>query len=66
VISTQRGLDVPRPVGQVTIATPALGSFAILEMCVSIARWFRDGGPVSADQVATEYSQFAARIAGAA
>jgi tetracycline repressor-like protein len=52
--------------GQFTINAPALGSFAILEMCVSIARWFRDDGPVSAEQVASEYSQFAARIVGAA
>ena len=52
--------------GQFTICTPALASFAILEMCVSIARWFRDDGLVSAEQVASEHSEFAARIVGAA
>jgi len=52
--------------GQFTIESPALGSFAILEMCVSIARWFRDDGAVSAEQVASEHSEFAARIVGAA
>jgi hypothetical protein len=51
--------------GRFTIGTPALASFAILEMCVSIARWFRGSGPVSAEQVASEYSEFAARIVGA-
>jgi AcrR family transcriptional regulator len=52
--------------GQFTIESPALGSFAIREMCVSIARWFRDDGPVSPEQVASEYTEFAARIVGAA
>jgi AcrR family transcriptional regulator len=51
--------------GEFTIESPALGSFAIREMCVSIARWFRDDGPISAGQVAEEYSEFAIRIVGA-
>jgi Tetracyclin repressor-like, C-terminal domain len=50
--------------GRFTTGSPAVGSFAILEVCVSIARWFRDGRPVSAEQVATEYSGYAARIGG--
>ncbi|MFC9454515.1 TetR/AcrR family transcriptional regulator [Streptomyces sp. NPDC056983] len=41
-----------------------LGAFAILEMCVSIARWFREDGPQSADAVAETYSRYALRIAG--
>jgi hypothetical protein len=52
--------------GQFTIESPALGSFAIREMCVSIARWFQDGGPISPGQIASEYSEFALRIVGAA
>jgi AcrR family transcriptional regulator len=44
--------------------SPALASFAILEMCVSIARWFRDGGARTAGQVADEYADFALRIVG--
>ena len=51
--------------GQFTIESPALGSFAIREMCVSIARWFQDDGPISPDQIASEYSGFALRIVGA-
>lgn len=51
--------------GTFAVATPALASFGILEMCVSIARWFSDDGPLTAEQVATEYSTYALRIAGA-
>lgn len=43
---------------------PALASFGILEMCVAIARWFRDDGPLSPDQVATEHARFALRLVG--
>lgn len=46
------------------IGSPALASFAIREMCVSIARWFRDDGPMGVDEVAEQYSRFALRIAG--
>jgi hypothetical protein len=34
-------------------------------MCVSIARWYADDGPVSPGQIASEYSGFALRIVGA-
>ena len=50
--------------GQFSIDSPALGSFAIREMCVSVARWFRDDGPIAAEQVAEEYTEFALRIVG--
>jgi AcrR family transcriptional regulator len=48
--------------GLFTVATPALASFAILEMSVSIARWFRADGALSAEQVADQYAEFAMRI----
>lgn len=51
--------------GTFAVGTPALASFGILEMCVSIARWFSDEGPLTPEQVATEYSTYALRIAGA-
>lgn len=44
------------------VDSPALASFAILEMCLSIARWFRDDGARTAEQVADEYADFALRI----
>jgi AcrR family transcriptional regulator len=51
-------------IGDFHVGSPALASFAILEMCLSIARWFRDDGPRTAEQVADEYADFALRIAG--
>ena len=50
--------------GRFAIDSPALGSFAIREMCVSIARWFNDDGPIRPDQVAREYTEFALNIVG--
>ena len=46
------------------VGSPALASFAIREMCVSIARWFRDDGPLSAEEVAEEHCRYALRIVG--
>jgi AcrR family transcriptional regulator len=51
--------------GVMHVDSPALASFAILEMSVSIARWFREDGPLSAEQVAREYGEFALRLSGA-
>ncbi|WP_308259158.1 TetR/AcrR family transcriptional regulator [Pseudonocardia sp. H11422] len=51
--------------GAMSVDSPALASFAIREMCVSIARWFREDGPFTAEQVADQYSGFALQIAGA-
>jgi AcrR family transcriptional regulator len=45
------------------VRSPAIASFAILEMSVSIARWFREDGPLSAEEVARLYSDFALSIA---
>jgi AcrR family transcriptional regulator len=50
--------------GDFHVGSPALASFAILEMCLSIARWFRDDGTRTPGQVADEYADFALRIAG--
>ncbi|MCW2771268.1 MAG: regulatory protein TetR [Aeromicrobium sp.] len=40
-----------------------LVSFAILEMCVSIARWYRGDRELTPAQVASQYSEYAVRIA---
>lgn len=50
--------------GRFHVESPALASFGILEMCVSIARWFRDDGPMNAEEVARQYGEFALRVAG--
>lgn len=48
----------------VFIDQPAsLVSFAVLEMCVSIARWFHGDDLFSAEEVAEQYSRYALRIA---
>lgn len=49
--------------GAFSVARPSLASFGILELCVSIAHWFRPDGPLSADEVAAQYAEFAVRIA---
>ncbi|WP_308819388.1 TetR/AcrR family transcriptional regulator [Pseudonocardia alni] len=51
--------------GRFSVDSPALASFAIREMCVSIARWYTDDGPITPDQVAREYTEFALSIVGA-
>jgi AcrR family transcriptional regulator len=49
--------------GAFSVSEPLLASFGILELCVSIARWFRPDGPLSAEEVAAQYAEFAVRIA---
>jgi len=56
-----RGVDA----GEFRVDSPALASFAIRELCVSIARWFSDDGELTAGAVADQYSHFALRIVGA-
>ena len=51
--------------GVFRVDSPALASFAVREMCVSIARWFRDDGKLSAADVAEQYASYALHIAGA-
>jgi hypothetical protein len=48
--------------GAFAVSNAGLASFAILEMSVSIARWFREDGPRTAEQVADEYAEYALRI----
>jgi AcrR family transcriptional regulator len=50
--------------GVLAVETPRVASFGVLEMCVSVARWFSPGGPLTAEQVAEQYSEFALRVAG--
>ena len=51
--------------GVFRVADPFLASFGILEMCVSVARWFDPDGPLSAEQIAAEHAEFALRLVGA-
>lgn len=51
--------------GVFVVETPKLASFAIREMCVSIARWFHEGGELTAEEVARQYSEYALSMVGA-
>jgi hypothetical protein len=50
--------------GRFDAPEPTLAAFGILEMCVSIARWFRGDGLLTAEAVAAEYTRIALRVAG--
>ncbi|GGL13974.1 TetR/AcrR family transcriptional regulator [Nocardia jinanensis] len=51
--------------GVFTVENPKLASFAIREMSVSIARWFHEGGALTAEEVARQYSEYALSMVGA-
>jgi AcrR family transcriptional regulator len=51
--------------GVFDVADPFLASFGILEMCVSVARWFDPARALSAEQIAAEHGVFALRLVGA-
>ena len=57
-------IDEGRVAGVFTVDDPTVAAFTMLEMSVATARWFRDDGPLSADEVARQYGEFALRIAG--
>ncbi|MEZ5226419.1 MAG: TetR/AcrR family transcriptional regulator [Acidimicrobiales bacterium] len=57
-------IDAGRKSGDFHVDQPALASFGILEMCVAIARWFRDDGPLSAEATASSHAEFALRLVG--
>lgn len=57
-------IEEGRALGRFHVKSPRLATFAILEMAVAVARWFREDGPLSATEVAEEYGTFALRIVG--
>jgi AcrR family transcriptional regulator len=60
-----RGLiEEGRDAGVFHVEDPTVAAFTMLEMSVATARWFRDDGPLSAEDVARQYGEFALRIAG--
>ncbi|MGH9103371.1 MAG: TetR/AcrR family transcriptional regulator [Acidimicrobiales bacterium] len=52
--------------GSFDTSSPRLAAFAMLEMGVSVARWFRGDGRLSADEIAAEYAELAVRMVGGA
>jgi hypothetical protein len=51
--------------GVFAVASPRLAAYAILDMGAGVAGWFRPGGPVTDDEVATLYADLALRLVGA-
>jgi hypothetical protein len=51
--------------GQFTVRSARLASFAIVDMGIGVAAWFRVGGEHSADVIAYAYADHALRVVGA-
>lgn len=56
----ERGRDI----GALRVDEPKVASFAIIEMCEGVARWFRKSGELSESRIAHLYGDFAVRLAG--
>jgi AcrR family transcriptional regulator len=48
--------------GEFVVEVPFVVSFGLLEMCVSIARWFDPDGTLAADEVARQHGHLAVRL----
>jgi AcrR family transcriptional regulator len=55
-------IDEGRSADIFAVENSTLASFAILDMGVSVARWFRPDGPLSPVDVARQYGQFAVNL----
>jgi AcrR family transcriptional regulator len=51
--------------GVFDVESPRLASYAILEMGNGIAAWFREGGPLTEDDVVRQHGEFALRLVAA-
>ena len=51
--------------GVFAVESPRLAAYAILDMGTGVAGWFRPGGPVPEDELATLYADLALRMVGA-
>jgi len=50
--------------GALAVDDPKIASFAIIEMCEGVARWFRETGALPEERIAGLYGEFAVRLAG--
>lgn len=56
----ERGVET----GVLATEDPKIASFAIIEMCEGVARWFRESGVLSEARLSSMYGEFAVRLAG--
>jgi AcrR family transcriptional regulator len=60
---TLRGLiEAGNCSGEMNVAHPRLISYAVLDMGIGVASWFRQDGPYSSDQIAYAYADIAVRM----
>jgi AcrR family transcriptional regulator len=52
--------------GRFRVASARLASYAILDLGIGVATWFREDGELSENEVAWQYTEFALRLVGAA
>lgn len=51
--------------GRFSATSPRLASYALLDLGMGVATWFRDDGELSENTVAWQYTEFALRLLGA-
>lgn len=51
--------------GVFEVTSVRLAAYAILEMGIGVATWFREDGPISEAEIAYQYGEMALRVAGA-
>lgn len=51
--------------GVFAVESSRLAAYAVLDMGAGVAGWFRPGGAVGQDELATRYAEFALRVVGA-
>lgn len=59
-------IEAGRQTGRFQVTSVRLASYAILDLGMGVAVWFREGGELTEDTVAWQYGQFALQIVGAA
>ena len=57
-------IEEGRACGAFATPRPQLASYAIIEMGLAVAQWYRDDGPFSVETVAEDYGKFALRLVG--
>jgi AcrR family transcriptional regulator len=51
--------------GKFSVASARLASYALLDLGMGISAWYREGGELSENELAWEYTEFALRLVGA-